>query len=82
MRQQLKLVPDSISKETVEALAHLHQQAKEGKIVGIVFAAMYKGRMFVANSAGDCHYNPIWSIGMVDVLKHKLRSLAIHGSED
>jgi hypothetical protein len=81
-RPAFTLVPDSISHDTVEALRVLHEQATEGKIVGVAFTAMYRGRYFIANSTGECYRNPIFSAGMVWMLLDKLRHLARHGTED
>lgn len=81
MSSPFHLVPHQISHDTTEALRILYEHAKEGKIIGIAFAAMYVGRFFVADSAGECHNNPVWTIGMVDILKSKLRTLAAIGSD-
>lgn len=76
-----QLVPEQISHDTTEALRVLHAHAQEGKIIGVTFAAMYRGRFFVADSAGECYQNPVWTLGMLDILKSKLRKLASIGKD-
>jgi hypothetical protein len=67
-RPPFKLVPDALSHDTVDALRELLEQAEAGQVVGIAFAAMYKSRQFITNTAGECHRNPVFTRGIVSVL--------------
>ena len=77
----LKLVPHKISSSTVNALASLTIQAERGQLIGIAFAALYKGDTFIAASCGACHDDPMRSMGMAAVLHAKLLQLAVHGED-
>lgn len=67
-RPPFRLVPDALSHDTVEALRELLKQAEDGRVVGIAFAAMYRSRQFITNTAGECHRNPVFTRGIVAVL--------------
>lgn len=71
-RPPFRLVPDQLSHDTVEALHELLERAKAGEIVGIAFAAMYRRRQFITNTAGECHRNPVFARGMVAALDDEL----------
>jgi hypothetical protein len=57
MKPPFRLVPDTISKDVVQALTELLEQAQQGQIYGMAFVAMVKGRYFIANTAGECERN-------------------------
>jgi hypothetical protein len=65
---RMKLVSDSISTDTVEALSELLEQAKAGELKGFAFAAAYKRSQFVVNVAGELVKNPALARGMVAYL--------------
>lgn len=75
MRSPFRLVPDQISHETVECLRTLLAHAERGEILGIAFAAMFKGRHYIVNTAGECHRSPTFTRGMVADLHDELGSL-------
>jgi hypothetical protein len=72
MKPPYRLVPDSLSHDTVQALEQLLDHAREGHIIGIAFAAMYKRRQFITNTAGECYRNPVFARGMVAALDDEL----------
>ena len=69
-----RLVSDDLSFDTVEALEELLVQAKSGELIGMVFAAMYKGKtkQFIVNATGEAYRNPTFSRGMVAALDDAL----------
>ena len=75
MRPPFRLVRDDISRDTVEALEQMLEQARRGEIIGIAFAAMLRRRQFFVNSAGEAYRNPTWSRGMIATLDDELREL-------
>lgn len=75
MKPPFHLVPDALSKDTVECLTALLDHAKQGKILGIAFGAMYKGRRYIVNVAGECHRNRTFTRGIVADLDDELSSL-------
>jgi hypothetical protein len=62
---RMRLVPDSLSTDTVEALSELLEQAKAGNVKGLAFVAVYKGAQFIVNVAGELVSNPVLARGMV-----------------
>lgn len=72
MRRPFRLVPDSISHDTVEALRELLDDAQNGRVIGVAFVVMYKRREFIGNAAGEALRNPVWTRGMLAALDDKL----------
>lgn len=72
MKAPYRLIQDNLSHETVECLEQLLEEARDGQVIGIVFAAMYKRRSYVVDAAGEAHRNPTWSLGMVRALDNHL----------
>lgn len=65
------LVPDDISGDTVTALEQLLADARDGKLIGLAFGAMYKRKRCIVNTAGECRHSPIFATGMaVELLLH------------
>lgn len=75
MRGPYRLVPDELSDDTVEALRVLYEDAQAGRLVGIAFAGMYRGRRYIVNAAGEARRSPTFSMGMVTMLLDELRAL-------
>lgn len=73
MKPPFVLVNDQISHDTIEALTEMLEDAMRGELIGIAFAAMYKQRKFIVDTAGEAHRNPIFTRGMLDCLDDKLR---------
>lgn len=73
-----RLVPDVMSTDTVECLTVLLEEAKRGRVIGIAFAAMFRGKRFIVNAAGEAHRSPVFSRGMVAALDDELRTMT-HG---
>lgn len=81
MKPPFQLVPDSVSKDTVECLEQLLVEARKGRIIGVAFVAALKKRAYIANTAGECHRNPTFARGMVATLDDHL-SARVHGAPD
>lgn len=67
-RPPFRLVPVERSHDTVEALRELLEEAEAGEVVGLAFAAMYRRRQFITDTAGECHRNPVFTRGMIAAL--------------
>lgn len=78
MRRPYILIPDSVSKDTVECLQTLLHHARLGDVTGLAFTALLKRRAYIANTAGECHRDPTFARGMVaalhDQLGHRIRT--------
>ena len=70
-----RLIPDSLSADTVECLQTLLDQARLGEVTGIAFAATMKRRSYIVNSAGEARRNPTFSRGMICALDDEMRRL-------
>src|SRR4051812_2018883 len=64
----VRLVPDSISHDTVRELEMLLKAAKIGHVVGVAYVAMLKSRQFIADTTGVPRRNPVFALGMVRIL--------------
>jgi hypothetical protein len=76
METPFKLVPVTISHDTVEARQPCLGDAQRGKIMGVAFPVMYKGRDYIVITAGEAHRSPTLARGRVqavdDHLMHKV----------
>lgn len=75
MTPPFTLVPDDISHDTIEALQNLLDEARTGTLIGIAFAAMYKRRNFIVNTAGEAYRSPTFTRGMIAALDDQLREM-------
>ncbi|MBT2299232.1 hypothetical protein J7E70_02025 [Variovorax paradoxus] len=75
-----QLIPDNISRDTVEALQTLLDLAKEGEVTGIAFAVTLRKQRYITNVAGHCHSNPTFARGMVMSLSDEIAHL-VHGRD-
>ncbi len=72
MKPPFRLVPDTISGDTVEALEQLLAAARKGQVIGLAYVVMYKRRQFIANAAGEAKRNPVFTRGMLACLDDAL----------
>lgn len=72
MKPPFKLIPDSLSTDTIEALEQLLDQARNGEVIGIAFGVMLRQRKFLVNTAGEAHRNPGFSLQMTRMLDDHL----------
>lgn len=70
-----RLVPDTISHDTVEALTVLLEGAKAGEITGIAFACTLRKMHYITNVAGVCYKQPTFARGMVAFLSDQIAGL-------
>lgn len=66
------LMPDVISKDVIDTLQELLALARRGHLIGLAFAAMYKDRSYVVNTAGEADRNPTFTRGMLLALDDQL----------
>lgn len=72
MKKTFSLARDTISHDSVEALEALLEEARQGKLIGLAFVAMYKDRYYVTNTAGEAYRNPVFTCGMLASLNYQL----------
>lgn len=77
MKPPFRLVSDKVSADTVRALETLLRDAREGKIIGVAFAAMLKSRRYIVNTAGEARRNPTFTRGMLAALNDLLGSRVV-----
>lgn len=80
-RPPYRLVPDAVSKDTVACLEDLLSKARNGELIGIAFAAAFKTRAYITDTAGECHRNPTWARGLVAALDDHLAG-RVRGAPD
>jgi hypothetical protein len=71
-----KLIPDRVSRNTVEALQTLLHGAENGEIIGLAYVAVLKQKRFVTDFAGYCYRDATHTRGMLRSLDDKLSDLA------
>jgi hypothetical protein len=72
MKPPFRLVHDTVSNDTEEALAQLLALARKGELIGIAFAGMLKQRRYFVNVAGEAFRNPTFARGCVSALDDEL----------
>jgi hypothetical protein len=73
-----RLVGDALSHDTVECLREMLAHAEKGRLIGIAFAAMYRGGAYAVNSAGEARRSPTFARGMVGELDMDLHHLVLN----
>lgn len=58
--------------DVVETLAFLLQEAKEGRLTGISYAAVRQDKSFIVDAAGESYRNPVRALGEVHMLADEL----------
>lgn len=76
MKRPYHLVTEPLSHDTITALRDLLAEAESGRLIGIAYAAMYRGRSVRVDAAGEAYRSPIFSLGMIAMLWDHLRRLA------
>lgn len=69
---QPELLPNTVSRDLVEALETLLAGAQQGQITGMVFAATLRNRRYITSVAGTCVRNITHSRGMIAALSDEL----------
>lgn len=72
---KLRLIPDELSHDTVEALRAMLSDAEQGKMIGTSFVALYRRGEYIVNNAGLAYREPSIALGPVHVLAHQLIAL-------
>ena len=71
-RPTFRVVEGTVSQDTVEHLEELLERARAGEVIGVAYVAMMKSRKYIANTAGEAHRNPTFTLGMTQVLNDAL----------
>lgn len=72
----VRLVPSTVSKETVDELRALLREAERGEIVGFTYVAIHPGRKFSADAVGGAKEAPAFTLGPMQLLNRYLVDLA------
>lgn len=70
--KKYELVPPSKSEDTVACLERLLEEAHAGKLRGIAFAALLKGRHYVTHACGDVWRERVLTRGVLRELDDSL----------
>jgi hypothetical protein len=69
VRRPFKLsTVDPVSRDTIECLRLLLEEAERGEVIGVAYAAMHKRRQYTVHACGEAHRNPTFSSGIVGAL--------------
>lgn len=72
MPNRFRLVADHAPDDVIGALEQLLHEARQGHLIGLAYAAMYKRREYIVDTAGECRRNPTFTRGMVRALDDRL----------
>ena len=72
-RPVFRLAGPAPSHDTIQALEDLLQDARSGKLVGLLYCAMFDRRAYRVGAAGEAHRSPTFARGMVCALDDELR---------
>lgn len=61
-----------VSTDTVKCLSELLEQAREGELVGLAIGAIYRGSNYGVRCVGEAQRNPVFTMGVVDILHEGL----------
>lgn len=70
----LRLVQNQPSKDMIETLEYLLQEAREGNLIGLAYSALLPGRKFFVDVVGEAHADPVRAIGAAQLLSHEVMS--------
>lgn len=72
MKPVFQLMKTSLSSDTIKCLEILLDNAKQGQVLGIAYAAMLSNREFIVDATGECNRNPIFARGIIASLDDEL----------
>lgn len=72
MKPPFTLLESTTSRDTVECVQRLLEQARAGECIGVAYVAMYRKRKYTVHVCGETHRNPTWTRGAVSVLQDEL----------
>lgn len=68
MKRPFQLIELHPSDDVVETLEYLLREARDGKVIGIAYGAILKRRAYFVDAAGEAHRNPMFGVGIANVL--------------
>ena len=74
----LRLVQQSVSKDTVAFFEHCLAEARAGRIIGAAAVLMHKTNDWTLDAAGECKRHPELTRGHVAALDDELADLPRH----
>jgi hypothetical protein len=69
------LLRPGVSRDTIECLSELLEQAKKGDLVGIAFGAIMRHSNYSVHATGAARLNPTFTRGIVRALDDKLSDI-------
>ena len=72
MKKPFTLIASPTSEDVVEALEFLLDGARSGDVLGIAYVAQMKPRNVIADTAGESHRNPLYTLSLLHVLMAQL----------
>lgn len=71
-RASFHVIEPFVSRDTIQALEELLEDARAGHCVGVAFAAMYRRNRMVLDTAGECTSKPVHTVGMLNILTNRI----------
>ena len=76
MKPPFEIIHLHPSDDLVETLEYLLHEARAGRVIGLAYGAILKRRAFFVDAAGEAHRNPVFGIGIANVLACELMERA------
>jgi len=68
----LEVLP-AVNLETIECLEHLLDEARQGNLIGLAFAALFRRRNYTTHACGEVRRDRVFTRGMLRDLDDQLR---------
>lgn len=72
MKAPFRLIHIHPSDDLVETLEYLLVEAQEARLIGLCYGAILARRDYFVDCAGEAERNPMFALGITDVLADKL----------
>ena len=76
MKPPFEIVRLHPSDDLVETLEYLLHEARAGRMIGLAYGAVLKRRAFFVDAAGEAQRNPVFGVGIANVLACELMERA------
>lgn len=70
-----KLVPDTLSTDTIDCVTQLYNEAHQGDLIGMALVALYRGRRYLVHTSGECLRQRTFTRGAVADLDQTMEAL-------
>lgn len=70
----LRVIQNQTSKEVIDTLLYLLQEAEGGRLIGFAYGAMLPQGKFFVDAAGAAYRSPLVAMGIIQCLSNELNA--------